>query len=120
MIIGIGCRIKQLRIDNGLQQEQVAKLANVERSTISLWENDLRQPSFVGLVRLADVFGVTTDYLLGRTDSRSLDISGLTADEAAMVSQLVASMTAKNHLLEQRGVKRCVVVKQSSLEHVRS
>lgn len=102
MVVGIGHKLKELRIGNSLQQDQVARLVGVERSTVSLWENDLRQPSFALLVRLADLYGVTTDYLLGRTNSRSLDLSGLTADEAAMISQLVASMTAKNRRLEEK------------------
>lgn len=101
MVVGIGQKLRELRIGNSLQQDQVARLVGVERSTVSLWENDLRQPSFALLVRLADLYGVTTDYLLGRTNSRSLDLSGLTAEEAAMISQLVASMTAKNRRLEE-------------------
>ena len=104
MVVGIGQKMKELRIGNGLQQDQVACLVGVERSTVSLWENDLRQPSFALLVRLADLYGVTTDYLLGRTNSRMLDLSGLSTDEAAIISQLVASMTAKNRELEEKPV----------------
>jgi len=43
---------------------------------------------------------MSTDYLLGRQDVRMLDISGLTTAEAAAISNLVASMTAKNQKLE--------------------
>lgn len=97
----IGNRLKELREQNRLRQDQVARLVGVERPTVSLWENDLRQPSYQTLVRLANLYGVTTDYLLGRTDDRLLDISGLTPREAAMIIQLVASMTAQNKKLEE-------------------
>lgn len=97
----IGNRLKELREQNRLRQDQVARLVGVERPTVSLWENDLRQPSYQTLVRLANLYGVTTDYLLGRTDDRLLDISGLTLREAAMIIQLVASMTAQNKKLEE-------------------
>lgn len=46
------------------------------------------------------LYRVSTDYLLGRQDVRMLDISGLTTAEAAAISNLVASMTAKNQKLE--------------------
>lgn len=99
-MVMFGERLKNLRQQNHLQQEQVARLVGVERSTVSMWENDLRQPSYTTLVRLADVYGVTTDYLLGRTNNSPLDLSGLTAAEASLVEQLVVGMSEKNKALE--------------------
>ena len=52
-------------------------------------------------MRLAEVYNVSTDFLLGRTGGRPLDLSGLTAAEATMVSELVVSMTTKNKKLEE-------------------
>ena len=101
MIIELGERLKALRTENHLRQDQVARLVNVEKSSISMYETGMRQPSYTTLVRLADVFNVTTDYLLGRTNSSQLDLSGLTTAEATMISELVASMTAKNKRLEE-------------------
>jgi len=101
MIVELGEKLKQLRTEKHLRQDQVACLINVERSSISLWENDLRQPTYTALVKLATLYGVTTDYLLGCSNDRTVDVSGLTAAEAAMISDLVASMTAKNKKLEE-------------------
>lgn len=101
MIIDLSTRLKQLRLDKRLRQEQVARLVGVSKGAISAYETDIRQPSYDVLIRLANLYRVSTDYLLGRTDDRSLDISGLTAHEAAIVSELVASMTAKNQKLEE-------------------
>ena len=94
-------RLKQLRQEKHLRQDQLAALVGVTKSTISTWESDLRQPSYESLLRIADIYHVTTDYLLGRSDDRLLDLSGLTAVEAALVSELVASMTAKNQKMEE-------------------
>lgn len=78
MIIELGEKLKALRIENHLRQDQVARLVNVEKSSISMYETGMRQPSYITLVRLADVFNVTTDYLLGRKNSSPLDLSGHT------------------------------------------
>lgn len=96
MIPTFASRLKQLRLNKNLRQEQVANLIGVNKSAISTYENNTRQPSFEILVRLATLYRVSTDYLLGRTDSRSLDLSGLTDEEAAAVSEIVAIMTQKN------------------------
>ena len=101
MIIELGDRLRKLRMENHLRQDQVARLVGVERSSVSLWEGNLRQPSYTTLVRLANLYGVTTDCLLGRVDDRLLDLSGLTSIEVALVAQLVAEMTAKNKKLEE-------------------
>ena len=101
MIIELGERLKMLRTENHLRQDQVARLINVDKSSISLYETGMRQPSYATLVRLANVFNVSTDYLLGRINSSPIDLSGLTAAEAAMINQLVTSMTKKNKELEE-------------------
>lgn len=100
MIVDLPVRLKQLRLDKQLRQEQVARLVGVSKGAISAYETDIRQPSYDVLIRLANLYRVSVDYLLGRTDDRTLDISGLTTHEAAMISELVASMTMKNQKME--------------------
>jgi len=61
-------RIRDLREDNDLTQAQVGKAVNVPQRTYSHYETGTRMiPPFV-LVALADFYGVSVDYLLGRTD----------------------------------------------------
>ena len=100
MLVDLSVRLKQLRLDKQLRQEQVARLVGVSKGAISAYETDIRQPSYDVLIRLANLYRVSVDYLLGRTDDRTLDISGLTTHEAAMISELVASMTMKNQKME--------------------
>jgi len=101
MITNLSVRLRQLRLDKRLRQDQVARLVGVSKGAISAYETDIRQPSYDVLIRLANLYRVSADYLLGRTDDRTLDISGLTAREVVMITELVASMSAKNKKLEE-------------------
>ena len=101
MIIDLAPRLRQLRLEKHLRQDQVAALIGIDKSTVSAYENDLRQPSCEILDRFANLYRVSVDFLLGRNDDQTLDISGLTRAEIAMVRNLVASMSAKNQKLEE-------------------
>ena len=101
MIIDLAPRLRQLRLEKHLRQDQVAALIGIDKSTVSAYENDLRQPSCEILVRFANLYRVSVDFLLGRNDDQTLDVSGLTGAEIALVRNLVASMSAKNQKLEE-------------------
>lgn len=62
-------KIKELRRKYGVTQKSVAEYFHVPQNTFSQWETGARQPDNAMLIKIADYFGVTTDYLLGRTDS---------------------------------------------------
>ncbi|MGI6349914.1 MAG: helix-turn-helix domain-containing protein [Eubacteriales bacterium] len=64
-------RLKSLREERDLKQEDIAKKLNVDRSTVGKWESSPSRPDYDKLLILADYFGVSTDYLLGRTDIRT-------------------------------------------------
>jgi len=64
----LGNRIKELRLQKGITQEQLAQHLNVAKSTIGMWENEKREPNFKMLIRIADYFDCSIDYLLGRTN----------------------------------------------------
>lgn len=66
----LGEKIRNLRISKGLTQERLGELLNLAESTISLYESNRRSPDYETLNKIADFFGVSTDYLLGRTDER--------------------------------------------------
>jgi len=64
-------RLKFLRKQNHLSQEELAKKINTTKSTISNYENKYSTPSNEVLGDLANILNTTTDYLLGRTDNPS-------------------------------------------------
>lgn len=62
----LGPRLRQLREGFGLVLQDVADLFGTSRNVPSQWEGGQREPSYEHLVRLADFYGVTVDWLLGR------------------------------------------------------
>ena len=85
----LGSRIKELRKEFGLSQVELAIRMEVTKQTISNWENENIQPSVDMLVGLANVFNVTTDYLLGLDDVPRLSIEGLPLSFAAHLAQII-------------------------------
>ena len=85
-------RIHDLRSALGWSQVELARALNVSKQTVSNWENDNIQPSIDMLVRLAQVFGVTTDYLLGMDNVPRLDVSGLSEKAIAHLSLLIGDL----------------------------
>ncbi|MDO3411863.1 helix-turn-helix transcriptional regulator [Saccharibacillus sp. CPCC 101409] len=62
-------RIRDLREDRDLTQQQVAASLNITQATYSRYENGILDVPSVMLIKLADFYGVSIDYLLGQTDS---------------------------------------------------
>ena len=94
--MNFGNTLKRLRLDAGLTQKQLAMQIGVTKSVISFYELQERIPSPAILVKLAAVFHVSTDYLLGIDHIERLDVSGLTKDDVKLVSQIIYSLSSKN------------------------
>ena len=67
--------LKEIRAKRKLTQQQVADHIGCSSVVYSRYENGIRQPSIETLLRLADLFGVTVDYLLGRQDVEDSTLS---------------------------------------------
>lgn len=61
-------RLKELRNEKELSQDDLAKQTGISRSAISAWENGSRVPAATAIITLAKFFGVSSDYLLGLED----------------------------------------------------
>ncbi|MCL2509300.1 MAG: helix-turn-helix domain-containing protein [Oscillospiraceae bacterium] len=62
-------RIRELRNNKGILQEELAKLLQISQGTLSYWENGKYEPDNDSLKKLADYFSVSIDYLLNQTDN---------------------------------------------------
>ena len=60
----IGKRIKEIRIEQGLSQQQFGALLSVSQDTVSLWENGKAVPTAEFLIAVAQQFDVSVDYIL--------------------------------------------------------
>lgn len=85
----LGLRINELRKARGWSQVDLAKKLNITKQTVSNWENDNILPSIEMLVKLSNVFNVSTDYLLGLDTIPRLDIENLNSDIVAHISLLI-------------------------------
>lgn len=93
-------KLKDLREEAGMTQKQLAeKIGNVQRN-ISNWESGNSQPDLDTIVRLAELFGVTTDELLGRTnefgkiDDVTFHGSPLYDEETEKIAELADKLTS--------------------------
>ena len=74
----LGDMIKKLRLEKGITQDELAKKLNLSASTISLYENNMRDPDIRTLIDLSKVFDVTTDYLLELSKEKHGNIEEIT------------------------------------------
>lgn len=67
-------RIKEERINHKLSQGDLGEKVGVAKQTVGKYEQAIAKPNLETLTRLADIFDCSTDYLLGRTDDRDIEI----------------------------------------------
>lgn len=85
----IADKIKTLRERKGWTQAELARQLGITRNGVNSWEQGLSMPSPAYLVDLADVFSVSTDYLLGVDAGASINVTGLSNRDVAMLTELV-------------------------------
>lgn len=93
-----GIKLKELRLNAGLTQQQLATQLGITKSVVSYYELQERYPSPEVLIKIAFVFHVSTDYLLGIEKNYSLDTSGLNAKDIHLVSMMVEHLRNKNNI----------------------
>ncbi|MBP3673386.1 MAG: helix-turn-helix transcriptional regulator [Oscillospiraceae bacterium] len=91
----LGQRICELRTALGWSQVDLARRLQVAKQTVSNWENENIQPSIEMLVRIAKLFGVTTDYMLGLESVPRISVEGLPTEVIAHLSLLIEDYRTK-------------------------
>jgi transcriptional regulator with XRE-family HTH domain len=81
-------KIKLLREERGWTQAELARRLSITRNGVNSWEQGLSTPSPACLVDLARVFSVSTDYLLGIEATATVDVSGLSEKDVAVLAAL--------------------------------
>lgn len=62
-------RLKELRLENKMSQKALANLLNVDQTTIKCWEKGNNETDFTTLIKISNIFEVSVDYLIGKTDT---------------------------------------------------
>ena len=100
MIIIFRFRIRELRESAGYKSQQsFADAFGIAQSTVGNWEAGKREPNYETTIRLADFFHVSVDYLLGRTDQKSMAVANTLSTTASSASADLL-LTADGLLLE--------------------
>lgn len=100
MVESIGERLRELRNLKDYRQEEVARMLGVERHALSQYETGARIPPSDIVAKLASIYEVSTDYLLGvditeKEKSVSIDVTGLSHREITLLTCLVEVMKEK-------------------------
>lgn len=88
--------LKILRTNKGLTQGQLAQRLWLNKSIISAYENETRTPSLEVLIKLSNEFNVSMEYILGIEREKTIDVTGLTEEQIAVVSSLVELLKKEN------------------------
>ncbi len=94
-----GTVLKQLRKNNNLTQQNLGTDLGLSKAVISKYETGMGYPTFDVLIRIAEYFGVTTDYLLGISHGKTIDVSGLTDSQTDTIHKLIAEFLKANKLI---------------------
>ena len=95
-MVDFGNILKKLRAQERMTQQQLADRLGVTKSVVSYYELQERSPSPETLIKLASIFHVTTDYLLGVSRGEIIELDGLTEDDIIMVKGVIAHLKEKN------------------------
>ncbi len=94
-MVNFGEKVKKLRHEKDLTQQQLAELLGVAVSAISSYESGNRYPSYEVLISLARIFHVSTDYLLGLEKLKTVDVSSLDDNEIKVILQMIDVLREK-------------------------
>lgn len=91
-MVDFGNTLKAQRLSKNMTQSQLAQKLGLTKSVISAYETGLRMPSYDILIHIARIFNVSTDFLLGVENKRTIDLSGLSQEETDALLNLIQAM----------------------------
>lgn len=92
-----GAVLKHLRKSHNLTQKELGSHIGLSKAVISKYENSLGYPTFDVLIQIADYFGVTTDYLLGTSKGKTIDVSSLNETQIETIQRIIAEFNKDNN-----------------------
>ena len=111
-------RLRELRRKNGCTQSDLATSLGVSQSTVGNWEAGIRQPNFSTLKRLAKIFNVSVDYLLGRDDEKDTGKSNPKKISYSAEFPELETLYELTKTLPKENVKTIIKLLESLLEAV--
>lgn len=94
--MNFGNRLKELRSKNGMTQTSLAQRLNITKSVVSYYERQERMPSPDVLAKLAKIFHVSIDYLMGVDKKKTIDVSDLSDEDISVLNHMADTLRSKN------------------------
>lgn len=94
-MLGMGERLRKLRKSKKLSLKQVSERLGISVSSLSGYELDEKNPSYKNLLKLARLYDVSCDYLIGNSEQRTLNISGLSDRELDSIAEIISIFKEK-------------------------
>lgn len=95
-----GLRLKTLRESKGYTQEQLGNKIGVRKQTISNWENENVLPSIEQVIKIADIFNCTLDYMFSRVEEYKVNTKGLDDEQINILVSIIKEFNKYNELKE--------------------
>jgi Predicted transcriptional regulators len=87
----IGEILKSLRLEKGLSQVQAADRIHISKSRLSSYELDVNEPNLETIIKLADLYDVSIDTLVGLDRTDYINVSGLNSEQVTIIKTIVDS-----------------------------
>ena len=94
--------LKTLRAKHGMSQADLAKKLSVTQQAVGRWEREQTSPDFAMLKKMADIFNVSTDYLLGVHPTQKNSLPSLNAKDEREITRMMDYM--KDRLMQEEGL----------------
>lgn len=91
-----GDNLRKLRKNRNLTQKELGTQVGLSKAVVSKYENSLGYPTFDVLVNIASFFGVTTDFLLGVSNGKTIDVSALTDSQITLIQHTISEFVKAN------------------------
>lgn len=95
-MVDFGQKLRNLRLEAGMTQAELAQRLDITKAVISYYELHKRCPSPEVLIKLASIFHISTDYLLGISNRKMIDVSDLSEEEVRLLLSLIVILSKKN------------------------
>ena len=81
-------KLKELREIKGISQRELADILDVSRGSVGNWESGTREPNLATVKKIADYFGITTDYLIGVNEKQSNSLFNIGNRDCAVLDEI--------------------------------
>ncbi len=92
-----GRKLRKLRKDNNLTQKQLADKLEITKATVSAYETNAKYPSIEVLIKISNIFNVSSDYLLGLSEKTEFQNSNLTDEQNIIIEEIIKQFIYLNN-----------------------